>query len=66
MATKLKQKTFNVMVRLNLDVGFEISAESLQAAIAKAEALTVSDIIDFKELGLDHNDSDKTITGVFH
>jgi hypothetical protein len=63
---KSKQKTFNVMVKLDLSVGFDIKAASLLDAITQAEAFTVSDIVDFSANGWDHNDSEKpVITGVF-
>lgn len=63
---KPKQQTFNVMVALNLEVGFDIKAANLQDAVTQAEALKLSDIVDFHANGWEHNDS-KTpvITGVF-
>jgi hypothetical protein len=63
---KSKQKTFQVLAKLVLDVGFKVSAGSLQEALAKAQALKMHEILNFKATGLDHNDSeDPVITGVF-
>ena len=66
MTSKTKQKTYNVSAKLVVDVGFEVTAENLQDAVVKAQALRTGDILDFKASGLDHNDSEEpVITGVF-
>lgn len=57
MPKALPNNRYQVQAFLKLDVGMEIEAASLEEAAAKGKALTIHDFIDFKALGLDHNDS---------
>lgn len=59
------QDTYNVMIKLSLDIGLEIKAANLADALTKAQAWKINDIVNFQELGWDHNDSSMEITGVF-
>lgn len=66
MATKKPNaKMFCIGMKLTLDIGLEISAESLSDAVTKAEAMKVHEMLDFHEQGWDHNDSSMAVTGVF-
>jgi SHS2 domain-containing protein len=63
MGKDSKTKRVNVTFRVNLDVGMEISASSLEEALEKARAMNVTDVIDFT--GLDHNDSSIQVVGAW-
>ncbi len=67
MATKKPTLgTYSVMAKLQVTVGRDIEATSLQDAVERANALKVSDFIDFTASGLDHNDSESPdVYGVF-
>ena len=62
---KTKQKTYCVSFDMQLNIGFEITAESMEAAVAKAQGMKVGDIVDFDANGWDHNDSELELNGVF-
>jgi hypothetical protein len=59
---KGKRKTYTIMARLVLDVDVEVSAESLDEALAKSKDLDVHDFADIKG---GYNDGSMNITGVF-
>ena len=57
---------YNVMAKLQVNVGMDIDAMSLQDAVEIANTLKVSDFIDFTASGLDHNESESPdVYGVF-
>lgn len=58
---KPKMGTFGVNVRLNVEIGFDVKAESLVAAIQQVQALTITDIVDFKANGWEHNSSEDPV-----
>lgn len=61
MATKAKTSTYNVQFKLNMTIAFDIEATSFNEAVTKAEAMKMSDIVDFGENGWDHCDSDEPV-----
>ena len=62
MATKKTAKTFNIQAKITLDTGINITANTLEDAMAEARTFDIHQFIDL--LG-DHNDSSVTITGLF-
>lgn len=59
-AKKIEKMTvFTASIKLKLDVGVEIEANSLAEAVEKANALKVNEIVDFEAIGLEHMDSEK-------
>lgn len=59
MATKKETpKTFEVMANIKVQVGMTITANSLEEAVTQANALKITDFIDFNASGLAHNDSE--------
>lgn len=65
MATPKKSpnKSFTAFVKINLDLGVTISGATLEEALENARKLGVTDVVDLG--GLDHNDSDIHITGIY-
>jgi hypothetical protein len=59
---KKKQQRFFVEGKMALAVGVEITADSLESAMARAQAMKLDDFVDI--LG-EHNDSNFRISGVF-
>jgi len=57
------KKTFNAYVRINVEVGVKIAADSLEDAIAQAQKYDVTDVIDLG--GHDYNDGAILVTGAF-
>jgi len=67
MATKSKQESYHVSFDLKLKIGLDIPASSMTEAVEKAQAMKVTDIVDFSANGWDHEDSDNPVlTAVWH
>lgn len=64
--TKIKSKRFNVSVRLVIEIGVDVDADSIVEAAQKAATWKITDIVDFKKNGWDHSDSETPeVRGVF-
>lgn len=64
MATKKAiGRSYEISLRINVEVGVTVAAESLEDALVQAKNFKVSDVIDFN--GNSHNDSDIAVTAVF-
>jgi hypothetical protein len=63
MSKKVVPKPVTAFFRINLDVGMSLGSMPLEDALTKARGLAVTDVVDLK--GLDYNDGDITITGIY-
>lgn len=57
-----KNKTFSVCGKLELDISLDVSAASLEEAVAQSKKL---DVDDFVEITGEYNDGNLRITGLF-
>ena len=57
-----KLKTYHVMAKLNLDVGIDINATSLEDAVCASKELTVFNFVTFED---ELMDSSLSIEGVY-
>ena len=62
MTAKKGTRQFTICATIGLETSIEISASSLEEAVEKSKALTISDFIDI--LG-EHNDSVLTVSGAY-
>lgn len=59
---KATKQTYTLMVKINLDLGVKISADSLENAIAQGRELGVEDVINFDH---DYNDGSIKLSGAY-
>lgn len=59
----MKNRTYEISVKVTVDTNISISAKTYEEALQKARALEVKDVVEFDT---DYNDGSIAITGVYN
>lgn len=60
--TKSKKRSFTAYVRVNLEVGYDLTADNFEQALEQAKALKVEDVV---EMHGEHCDSEIALGGLY-